>query len=345
MTVKLVPEGAPRSVTDFATVSGGGTVPATTGASASATQPNAIGAQPAESPAPFGLTSLGFTPTDERGALDALAGDHPYELTTGFQFTSLFNPAALGVEALQTAMPYHPTQNVRDVVVDLPPGFVGNPQATPQCPLSALVKTDRGESGCPRDSRIGVVTLEVSGRHSMTGTAADLNGGSETSALYNMAPEAGYPAEFAFFFATKPIVMYASLIRRHGQYALRVAAPGVPIAVSIGGFQLSFFGEPEVTDSGSGTPVAFLGNPSDCGAGPLQAHAETDSWEEPAAWAQADATVYPQITGCERCVSTLRSRSSPKPPRRTSPQATRSISRSRRRRKSRTCRPRRPCAT
>lgn len=66
MMVKLVPEGAPRSVTDFATVSGGGTVPATTGASASATQPNTIGAQPAESPAPFGLTSLGFTPTDER---------------------------------------------------------------------------------------------------------------------------------------------------------------------------------------------------------------------------------------------------------------------------------------
>ena len=300
MAVELAPEGATRNVTNSATIAGGGGAPVTT--SESTTEPNQVEGLTPESPNPFGLTSLGFEPTDEQGALDALAGGHPYELTAGFQFTSMLNPEALGGEhATAPTFPYHPTRNVRDVVVDLPPGFIGNPQATPQCPLSALVKSSAGESGCPPDSRIGVVLFEVGGEHALTGSSGTAAGsGSLTSALYNLAPEAGYPAEFGFFYATKPVIMHASLIRRGGQYALRVAAPGVPVAVHIGGFQLSFFGEPEVRDSGSGRQAAFLENPSNCAGGPLKAHAEIDSWEEPGAWAQAEDTVYPQVTGCER---------------------------------------------
>ncbi len=48
-----------------------------------------------------------------------------------------------------------PIGRVRDAVVQLPPGFVGDPQAVPECSDETL----KGSSGCPRDTMVGYAVI------------------------------------------------------------------------------------------------------------------------------------------------------------------------------------------
>ena len=68
--------------------------------------------------AAFGLQSFEVSATNQNGSPDVQAGSHPYELTTSFVLSPEV-PVAEG--------------SLKDVRVELPPGFVGDPEATPRC--------------------------------------------------------------------------------------------------------------------------------------------------------------------------------------------------------------------
>src|SRR2546421_10402318 len=70
--------------------------------------------------------------------VETQAGAHPFTGVTSFTF----NTTALGT----------PDGNVKNVRVDLPPGLVSNPLATPQCPQAAF-------PSCPIDTELGTETL------------------------------------------------------------------------------------------------------------------------------------------------------------------------------------------
>ena len=52
---------------------------------------------------------------------------------------------------------YLPVEELKDIVVDLPPGLVGNPLAAPRCSLAAFSATQvSGQMACPVGSQVGV---------------------------------------------------------------------------------------------------------------------------------------------------------------------------------------------
>ncbi len=244
-------------------------------------------------PAPFGIQDFSMQAFEADGLPSTQAGRHPYTLLTSLDFNT------------RNADEYFTPGNAKDVVVDLPPGFVGDPQDTPRCPLSALLENSNATT-CPPASRVGMVVFQLapgpfraSEKQGSTSTS-----GSETTAIYNMQPEPGYPAEFGFTFQDKPVYLYASAARVGGQLRLRVTVPGIveldPMSVT-----LLFFGDPGERNLGSSSSAPFFTNPVDCDAGPLSARAEVDTWQDPASEHGdvypnvAETTVYPGLMGCE----------------------------------------------
>jgi hypothetical protein len=127
-------------------------------------------------PAGPGLGGWDVWFTNANGTLDTQAGSHPYEATFVNDFNELADGKRVGGEA-------------RDLEAVLPPGFFGDPGATPQC-----TRTQLDAQHCPPQSQIGI---DNPGRV--------LNGGGVTAIIgfpvFNMVPPPGVADEFAFTFS------------------------------------------------------------------------------------------------------------------------------------------------
>ncbi len=238
------------------------------------------------------------------GTLDTQAGDHPFSATTSFQLTG---------------------GDLKDTLTELPPGFIGNPQAVPQCPVSRL--RDFSDP-CPSDAQIGVALVDTS------------HAKGDLQPVYNLVPERGHPAEFGFLLGGggnyAPAVLYPRL-RTGGDYGVDVAAGGIAQGAEVRGVTVTLWGVPAdprhdavrahgCTNQGceyptsSGAPqLPFLTNPVDCQAGPLSTAFRLDAWQAPGRqlhpdgeepesnlglpdlsdpnWLSASATA-PALTGC-----------------------------------------------
>ncbi len=151
------------------TVSGGG---APTPASATDT------IDYAEGPLSFGLSKADSWFSGADGRLDTQAGSHPYSLTVNFL---LNNEGAT------------PVGEARNIIVNVPPGLVGNPLAVPRCTRSEL-----NAELCPADTQIGVDNPTLGGPEPgklSSGGGTFFNPGFP---VYNMVPPPGEPAQFAF---------------------------------------------------------------------------------------------------------------------------------------------------
>jgi Domain of unknown function DUF11 len=273
-------------VTNVVTVSGGGAPRIST--SPPLTLPNVIGG-----PSTFGIAAFGFAAHDESGGLDRQAGDHPYGVT------STVNLDTSVTTQLDGSLVPASVEPPKDLVVYLPLGFVGDPSAAGHCTETQLVGLHGRdlETECPANSRVGTLIAFVE-KGTVTGTLVPPEEAGIVTGIYNMVPEAGYPAQFGFKYAGKPIPLYASLVHTGSGYAVRVGTPGIPITVNVEGVGLTFFGDPGRTNGEPAASRAFFTNPSDCGGGPLRTRAETDSWVHPRQWVSSESTAYPDITGC-----------------------------------------------
>jgi hypothetical protein len=270
LQVAVVSPSVTGPLTNEATVSGGG------GAPASVSEPNPVNVGPAA----FGIEQVGFEAVGSDGTPDAQAGDHPYGVTTTIDLNTVFN-TGLGGDRVHVL----PAQEVRDIVVELPLGFVGDPLAAERCPeVDLTVREGVGPyTACPRGSIVG--SIEVV-----------LDGGNRASvSLYNVAPEHGYPAELGFNAGIgQPIVLYASVVPTVEGYRLRVAVPGA-LRGHLEGSSLTIFGDPG-EHNGTGDPAAFVTNPTACSSGPLKLRVGATSWEGGSD--AREATAYPQVGGC-----------------------------------------------
>jgi hypothetical protein len=217
------------------------------------------------------------------------AGAHP-------NFTTSF--------ALNTKAPGIPISDPRDVEVTLPPGFIGNPMATPRCTAGAV----QAILPCPASTAVGVATTRIRG------------GGTYVSLIYNIVPYPGEPAAFAFQLGSR--IASARLDARvapdpgiAGRYAVRVSVPEInesePVissSVTLWGVPSEFngpgpdqaegytedkeehghivssahvvtFGDPG--ESYGTLADAFMRNPTSCIGGPSAVGFEVDSWQEP----------------------------------------------------------------
>ena len=271
---------ATGSVVNSAKVEGGEAAPAST--SAALTAPTRIG----EETESFGLVDFGFEALDAYGAPDVQAGDHPHAVTTAFHLNTQIQQVA-GEPRIE------PVQQAKDIAVDLPLGFVGDPRAAARCTEAELTGQSAERTLCPAASRVGTVLIYEEG--GVSGTVGRFN---LVSAIYNMVPDTGYPAQFGLKVLNKPVPLYANVVHTPSGYALRVVSPGVPRAIGVSGVALTFFGDPNTANGDPNATKAFFANPGNCTAGPLKTRIEADSWAEPGRWFSAESVAYPRITGC-----------------------------------------------
>jgi hypothetical protein len=240
---------------------------------------------------PFGPIDFSARSLDSVGNDDIVAGGHPYEGTTSFAFRTYIGGG----------LP-RPVEDMHNIWVELPPGFVGAASAAGRCPL-ALLQANVDPPPCPVTSRVGTVTLNVAG-------------GPLTNYIFNMVPEKGYPAEFAFRLPGNVIASYPQLRPRGEGYGLNVTVPGAN-RFDIRGVSVTLWGVPSQHPGLDGAPplggpaIPFLSNQSDC----LDAHPASkiyvDSWQHPARmradgtpdlsdpnW-KSSAAQAPPVTGCD----------------------------------------------
>ncbi len=171
---------AAGALTNMATVSGGGAPEQST------TVENTVGS----TSTPFGPANFEFYIAGLDGARDTQAGDHPYELTTTIDLNNEFRQAPDAGYRTTTV------EDPKDIVVNLPLGFVGSILSAPECTFSQLSSQYLIEvegqkhaeivGGCPPNTVVGHILTEPK------------QGDSVNSPIYNMVPERGVPAEFAY---------------------------------------------------------------------------------------------------------------------------------------------------
>ncbi len=263
------------------------------------------GAEAVPSPNPFALIPGSFQvvpSTTEAGAHE--------DLTVTFDF-------AHGESGPMQGRTYN---DVKETVVELPPGFLGNTTAVPTCTASHLLEPNNDANrsafgfgaNCPGDTQVGTITFDLT-----IGSTPER----WTFPVYNIASTSpGVAAELGF--RALPLTQLLPITVRPGDSGLTVAAPDIEGGLEIRDISITTWGVPntsahdhergrechEETDGNSSCydiggeevhilPEPFLTNPTTCG--PFTAHMKADSWEEPGQWSEASDEVGP-ITECER---------------------------------------------
>ena len=261
--VKTTPR-APALVTNLAEVQGGGAARAVTGPPG--TSPNTIDSP---TPTPFGVQSFLAGAFTASGAPEDQAAAHPALLSTTIAYNTLLNPDT----SARGATSYRAVAEARNTIVSLPRGLAGDPLAAAACPQADLVGVESRPQQCPPGSAVGYAVVDVSGQTPVE------------RLIYNVTPEPGYPAEFAFEFNSADIYLRARLLPTSDGYTLSVSVPDIirSTNVWVTGVTISFYGDPTEQD-GAGDGQAFITNPGDCAAGPLESTLEMDSWVDPGRW-------------------------------------------------------------
>jgi hypothetical protein len=252
---------------------------------------------------PFGVEAVQITPENEGGAPDTQAGSHPFQLTTTLDFNQTLEPGK-GTEPSPPAL-------VKNVHFDLPPGLLGDPQATPQCSnldFSTLFVNDINL--CPSNTAVGAALVTLN---------EPANAGYITIAVpvFNLTPAPGEPARFGFEAFNVPVVLDTA-VRTGGDYSVQVNIANATSAAQVLGTQVVFWGEPGDTHhdqsrgwdciaGGSDAPegesceapsprttTPFLTLPTSC-EGPLTATLTGDSWSGDTL---QEATSIPALEGC-----------------------------------------------
>ena len=285
LTILLtVSDPTARTLHNDALVEGGGA------AAAETTSSNQVG-----EPAAFGFSSFDFYAAALNGERDTQAADHPYELTVSFGLNTTLRRGPEGGN-VQLDVP----QDVRDFVTDLPLGFVGSVLAAPQCTFAQLTShISGGVTGCPPETVIGHLRTEPE-------AATAIN-----APIYNMTPEQGFPAEFAYADETGGThAFYTRVVPTPKGYVLRVTNPEIP-AIPLKTILATFYGVPAQKDGTGNLRVPFFTNPTDCSGEEPTATMYMDSWQNPARfnpdgtpvdleepqWAKAQSK-SPPVTGC-----------------------------------------------
>jgi hypothetical protein len=242
--------------------------------------------------ADFGFVpgSVAMTPLNKDGTLDTVAGSHPDSVVLRFSLNRTASGESEGGE-------------LRNVLVKLPPGLIGNPHVVPAC--SEQLFEVEGES-CPVDTQIGVLRADIPG----LGVAA--------GPLYNIVAPNGSASEFGFKTAGFISRQFFS-VRSEEDYGVSVGAINSPIPTT--GIEETVWGEPADPEHdhergvfsfnggppvpSTAEPVPYLTLPTSCNGGAPKTTVEIDSVQEPEDYVSQtvemlDAGGDPaRMTGCE----------------------------------------------
>lgn len=227
------------------------------------------------------LDSFEFASTDASGQPSQLAGAHPFQVTASFVFASHDE----GNDTL-------PNESPRNVTVDLPPGLIGIPTATPTCS-----EGDAEVGTCPLDTQIGYIEL-TSPSHAEDPVLS--------YPMFNMKP-VGVAAQFGIVVFQVPTRVVGEIHAERG-YGISVRVRNLHQALSWTQLKVTIWGVPADAShdglrgdclllngesSGASCPadaarLPLLTNPSAC-LPVLSVVARIDSWENPGVFTSATA--------------------------------------------------------
>jgi hypothetical protein len=171
--------------------------------------------------AEFGAQEFAVSANNENGTKDVQAGSHPYSLTTTFVLDPMQG-------------------DLKSTAVELPPGFIGNPDATPKCTYQEFIKQEKPpEPSCQNDTAVGIATLYL--------TETKIN---ETEVVpytvpvYNLVPPKGVAAEFGFVAANLVPVLLTTSVRTGDDYGLTTTVSNVNQSAVVLASKVTIWGVP-----------------------------------------------------------------------------------------------------
>ena len=249
-----------------------------------------------DTPASFGLAAGGVSTS----LSSVQAGAHP-DITTTVAFNTQSRAGAT-------------VDNLKNAVVNEPPGFALDLLDTPTCQAAEFVR-----GLCPISTQVGVTTIILRG----------LANGPQLEPVYNLAPEPAQIGKLGFSVGGEDLLYEGDVSVRPsgeaGEYGGRVSFYnntggnvdidnvsltlwGVPSAAandelrfvpgpkSVSGF-IGKFGA-----SSNAIPVPFISSPTSCGAAPLTAEFGATSWQHPNESESPPPTPmeFGPLVGCDR---------------------------------------------
>ena len=194
-----------------------------------------------------------------------------------------------------------PPEQFKDVVVDMPIGFYGNPRNFPQCTVAEFA----GNGICDIEAQVGLVEVHMGVNYKTNSNHF------QPAALFNMKPAPGETAALQFSFAGSPIRISLNA-RRDGSGGLRATVKNASQYLPIYGSTIRIWGVPadpahdyERYFSSEGLPgapspappVPFVTMPPHCD-GPLVSTVRIRSWQDQDNWTTSSSQM-PALTGCE----------------------------------------------
>lgn len=229
--------------------------------------------------ADFGISRFASDFQDTSGAPVTQAGSHADQ-----QVSLEFN---VGSDGLMEG-------SVRNIDVDLPAGFYGNPQTMPTCSMEEILAKD---GVCYPAAQVGTLTI--------TETGQDIE-----YPVYNLEAPDSQTAVLGVLVIGVPAKIVVS-VRSGSDFGLTAQLRNINQAISLDTTRLNLWGVPAdpihdahrysaygITGALAGVkPQPFLSMPARCA--PLTTTARADSWQNPGAWSTASVTSAP-LTGCDR---------------------------------------------
>lgn len=213
----------------------------------------------------FGIKNFEVSFLNKDDTPDTQAGSHPYEMVTSI----VFKTNAVRRENINDLRYVtQPIGNAKDIITHLPPGFIGDPNATAKkCTLGELFPPGGAFTPeCPTESVVG--DLEAEYRDKKIPTER------EDGAVFNMVPPPGVAVQLAAHLI-KPIATIDVGIPAGGDSGARATVEGAPVTAPVLRTRLSILG-----GSPPGSKKPFLTLPSACN-GPLTSTISADSYQSP----------------------------------------------------------------
>jgi hypothetical protein len=235
--------------------------------------------------ADFGLKQFEVSFLNQDGTPDVQAGSHPYKMVTNIVFNTQVVQTRV-VEPSTNSLLYValPAGNAKDVILHLPPGFYGDPNATAKkCTLTQLTPGSL-EDNCPPESELGTLESEFTGEGGYQGPHL------EGKRLVSVVP----PPGVAFQMAAKilvPNVFINAVVPAGGDSGVTAVSEGIPGTVPVFRATTTILGTPPLNAAGP-----LLTMPSACN-GALTSTISSDSYQNAGHFVTA-TSVAPGMSDC-----------------------------------------------
>ncbi|MET0600801.1 MAG: hypothetical protein ABW167_02325 [Baekduia sp.] len=253
--------------------------------------------------AEFGVTSWDGIAVQQDGTAVTQAGSHPYSATTTLELNVSGPDGGKTVDG-----------SVKNVIVNLPPGLIGNPGAVPTCTNAEMESNAANFGGCPSSTQVGTANVRAVALGSV------FSAGAVPVPLFNMKPPPGVAAQFAFAVVGQ-IIRLNARVRAGGDYGVDVMLKDSGQGIALGGTTATFWGVPSdrahdgerfcglygpPNPCASDAPHrAFLSLPTSC-TGPQPTTVTVDSWQQPGVFHSASFLSHDEhgqpvgVSGCDR---------------------------------------------